>query len=88
MGTAEPIEAFRRRLDAYYAWPAIYPFKFIVPNDQLDALIAFFPDDPVVQRPSRNGNYVAVTIEMQVRSADQVIAIYQRVSRIPRLISL
>ncbi len=82
------IESFRSSLDANHDWPCHFPFKFIVPKDQSDNLLGLFADDPVRANESSNGRFIAYTMEMYVHSCDEVIAIYQRVTRIPGVISL
>ena len=82
------LDSFRSSLDANYDWPCLYPFKFIVPKDQSDAVLELFADDPVQSNESSTGRFIAYTMEMNVHSCDEVIAIYQRVARVPGIISL
>ena len=82
------IESFRSSLDANYDWPAIFPFKFIVPKDQTEQVLELFADDPVRANESSSGRFIAYTMEINVHSCDEVIAIYQRVAQVPGVISL
>ena len=82
------LESFRSSLDANYEWPCLYPFKFIVPKDQVDAVLELFADDPVRAKDSSSGRFTAFTMEMNMHSCDEVIAVYQRVSQIKGVISL
>lgn len=82
------LESFRSSLDANYEWPAIYPFKFIVPKDQSEKVLELFADDPVRANESSSGRFIAYTMEIHVHSCDEVIAIYQRVAQVPGVISL
>ena len=82
------LESFRSSLDANYEWPSMYPFKFIVPNEQTQSVLDLFADNPVQARESKNGRFIAYTMEIHVHSCDEVIAIYQRVAQIPGVISL
>jgi len=75
------LESFRSSLDANYDWPSIFPFKFIVPKDQVQ-------EDPVRAKKSSTGRFTAFTMEMNMHSCDEVIAIYQRVAQIEGVISL
>lgn len=84
----ESQDSFRSSLDANYEWPCLFPFKFIVPKDQTDTVLGLFADDPVKSRESSSGRFTAYTMEMQVHSSDEVIAIYQRVAQVPGVISL
>jgi putative lipoic acid-binding regulatory protein len=82
------LESFRSSLDANYEWPCIYPFKFIVPKEHTETVLALFADDPVRARESSSGRFTAYTMELHMNSCDEVIAIYQRVTQIPNVISL
>lgn len=82
------LDSFRSSLDANYDWPCLYPFKFIVPKDQAEAVLELFADDPVKANESSGGRFVAYTMEMHMHSCDEVIAIYQRVAQVPGVISL
>lgn len=84
----ESLDSFRSSLDANYDWPCIYPFKFIVPKDQTETVLELFADDPVRAKESSSGRFIAYTMEMNMHSCDEVIAIYQRVAQIPGVISL
>lgn len=88
MSDEKSLESFRSSLDANYEWPAIYPFKFIVPKEHTETVLALFADDPVRAKESSSGRFTAYTMEMHMHSSDEVIAIYQRVTRIPNVISL
>lgn len=82
------LDSFRSSLDANYDWPCLFPFKFIVPREQSEAVLELFADDPVQANESSSGRFIAYTMEMHVHSCDEVIAIYQRVSSVPGVISL
>jgi putative lipoic acid-binding regulatory protein len=82
------LESFRSSLDANYDWPSIFPFKFIVPKDQVQEVLDLFADDPVRAKKSSTGRFTAFTMEMNMHSCDEVIAIYQRVAQIEGVISL
>jgi len=82
------IESLRTKLDEFYEWPALYPFKFIVPKESVNEVLELFADDPVQERESRNGRFISLTMEMHVHSSDEIIAIYQRVAQVPNVISL
>ena len=84
----ESLDSFRSSLDANYEWPCLFPFKFIVPKEHTETVLALFADDPVRERESSSGRFTAYTMEIHVHSSDEVIAIYQRVTQIPNVISL
>lgn len=88
MSDDQSLDSFRSSLDANYEWPSLYPFKFIVPKDQVETVLELFADDPVRAKDSSSGRFTAFTMEMNMHSSDEVIAIYQRVAQIKGVISL
>lgn len=75
-------------LDETMEWPNHYMFKFIVPVDKKESLIALIGDADVSIRPSKKGNYMSVTVKKHLQSSEDVITIYLRVSSIEGIISL
>ncbi len=69
-------------------WPAIYPFKFIVPIDQLDALLVHFQMQETTIRLSKKGNYASVSATRFLLNPDKVFEVYEQVKEIKGLISL
>ncbi len=82
------LDSFRSALDANHDWPCHYTFKFIVPKAQATAVLELFADDPVQANESSSGRFIAYTMEIYVHSCDEVIALYQRVTAVPGVISL
>lgn len=85
---SKSLDSFRSSLDANYQWPCLFPFKFIVPEAQIETVLELFADDPLQERKSSKGRFTAFTLELYVHSSDEVIAIYQRVAQVPDVISL
>jgi len=75
-------------LDETMEWPSPYVFKFIVPIDQKESLIALVGDADISFRPSKKGNYMSITVKKHLQSSEDVITIYLRVSSIEGIISL
>ncbi|MGZ3651336.1 MAG: DUF493 domain-containing protein [Bdellovibrionota bacterium] len=76
-------------LNQGHDWPTLFAFKFIVPNEQTEALKALVPEaDRVEVRPSSGGKYMAFTFHVAMGSAKEVLALYARVRGVPGLISL
>lgn len=88
MFNSNAIESFKSSLDAHYEWPALFPFKFIVPIEQSNQVIELLNVDHLQSRASSKGRYVAYTLEKEVQSSDEVIALYKTMSRIPGIITL
>jgi putative lipoic acid-binding regulatory protein len=79
------------QLTEHHKFPTKYMFKFIVPNNvvaigKVDAL--FTVDSEITYRESKTGKFVSVTGRHLVKSADEIIAIYQQAEAIEGLMSL
>ncbi|MBL7876171.1 MAG: DUF493 family protein [Cyclobacteriaceae bacterium] len=79
---------FHEKLDQHYAWPSLYVFKFIVPENKTIEVKSLFPNHIASEKPSKNGNYISVTIEMMMPSSAAVIEIYQSAAKIEGIIAL
>lgn len=82
------VKSFKSSLDAYYSWPAYFPFKFIVPIEQANQVIELLDDPNLTSRPSANGRYRAFSLDKQMNSSEEVIAIYEMMTPIPGIISI
>jgi hypothetical protein len=81
-------KAFGEELDKFYAWPALYTFKFIVKAGKEDELRNLFPLHTNTSRASKNGNYTSVTFQMMMPSSQAVIDVYQKAAVIEGIIAL
>ena len=84
----DTVESFKSSLDAYYTWPASFPFKFIVPIEQANQVIEMLDDPNLTSRPSTNGRYRAFSLEKKMHSSDEVVAVYEKMMLIPGIISI
>ena len=82
------VESFKSSLDAYYKWPASFPFKFIVPVEQANQVIELLDNPNLTYRPSKNGRYRAFSLDKMVHSSEEVVAIYEKMMLIPGIISI
>lgn len=82
------VESFKSSLDAYYTWPASFPFKFIVPIEQANQVIELLDDPNLTSRPSANGRYRAFSLEKMMHSSEEVVAVYEKMMLIPGIISI
>jgi len=88
---SEKRDRLRKQLDDFHQWPSLFLFKFILPNlpESLKLLKSGFGDSAKMkERVSKKGNYISVTIEEQVSSADVVFDRYEKAGEIPGIISL
>lgn len=85
------LQQMKDLLDETHEWPSDYVFKFIfednVETEQkiLDAI----PNYTHLEiKPSRQKKYKSLRITQRVKSADEVLEVYQRVQKIKHVISL
>lgn len=84
-------------LEANHQFPCVYTFKVIgasdgrftsrvvsAVRDELDIEV----DPPYTFRTTKNGNHVAITLEPQCATAQQVIAIYSRLTGMDGIVML
>ena len=72
-------------------WPQKYMFKFIVPNqnEKIEEVKNLFnKTDKLSFKVSKDIRYVSITSQRWVSTPDEVIQLYQRASKIERLIAL
>ncbi len=69
-------------------WPAIFPFKFIVPIEKLEVTLNLFEKQDTTTKISRKGNYVSVTAKPFMYSSEHVIEKYKEANRIDGLLAL
>ena len=81
-------KAFKEKLDLEHKCPCPYMFKFIVPKSKKDAIRKLFPKQQMLEKRSKEGNYVSYTIEMVMQSSDEVIRIYEQAHKIEGIIAL
>ncbi len=86
--TSEQKDKFKILLDESYSWPDYYKFKFIVPAVKKDELLRLLPKGKPLEKDSKKGNYVSITLRVLVNSSDEVLSVYESVSQIKGIISL
>lgn len=80
--------SFRELLNARHQFPCEYAFKFVVPVAKEGELLGLLPLTKVSRRESSKGNYVSVTASRRFSNVDEVMAVYERVSKVEGVISL
>ena len=85
-------QKLRDLLEKNYNWPALYTFKFIIPNEKEVEFKRIMEIDVVVKsykvRPSGQGKYLGFTFSISCESTDHVIRIYEKAITIVGVISL
>lgn len=82
------IDSFREKLENEYNWPALYTFKFIVPQSKAGEIKAIFENHEVIEKPSSKGNYISLTSRVMAQSSQFIIDIYLKASKVEGVISL
>ena len=86
--TEEWAISFKEKLDKVYVWPALYVFKFIVPQQKVTEVKALFPNHISTEKQSEKGKYISVTFNMMMPSSEAVVTVYQKVKHIEGIIAL
>nr|WP_315140561.1 DUF493 family protein [uncultured Flavobacterium sp.] len=90
--TAEFYERLKVELDMSNTWPALYLFKFIVPSeaDNVERVeLAFDCMGAVIKTTkSKTGKFTSISVDVQVKDAQEIIDKYKEVATIKGIVSL
>lgn len=84
-------EKLALKLEEEHKFPAIYMFKFIVPNEKeriSDVEKLFGEEAKITYKKSNSNKYISVTAKEIMISADRVIEVYKKAEEIEGIISL
>ncbi len=81
-------EKFKNLLDDSYQWPDYYEFKFIVKMEDKEKILAQLPEFQISEKQSGKGNYISISARKLIKSTEEVVEIYKRMSSIKGVISL
>ena len=81
-------EKFKQLLDEQVSWPDYYTFKFITKTDSKHHVINILEDHQIMERPSKNGKYTSISSRKIFNSADEIVEVYESVSKIEGVINL
>ena len=87
----EKYNQLREQLVESAQWPALYMFKFIIPNkdEKLETLKAIFPEGTQFAfKTSKDMRFISITVKIEMQDADAVIAIYEQTKHIEGLLAL
>lgn len=82
---------FLKLLQEELEWPHVYMFKFVIPTGEETKIqvIELFPvDSKISYRASRTGKYTSITIKALMSSAEEVMAYYEKASKIEGIFSM
>ena len=89
---AEFYERLKVELDMSNTWPAEYLFKFIVPteNDNIERVESAFDCMGAVIKTtkSKTGKFTSISVDVQVKDAQEIIDKYKEVATIKGIVSL
>jgi len=95
MNTENPDEFYNRlkiQLEDSTKWPSLYLYKFIVLTDdeKINQVHEVFNNTGAVidSKRSKNGKYTSLSITVNLKNPDEVIAKYKEVGKIDGVISL
>lgn len=81
-------EKFKDLLDQSYQWPDYYEFKFIVKVEEREQILKLLLDFKIKENPSKKGNYVSISARKLMKSTQEVLEVYDSMSKIKGIISL
>jgi uncharacterized protein len=87
----ERLSKLKEALDKNFKGPAVYMFKFIVPNNNkaLAQVMSLFDDSSIISsRQSSNGKYMSVTAREISLDVESIIEKYKLAFQIEGLIAL
>lgn len=85
-------KSLKKKLEEGTKFPSDYLYKFIVPTtkNQVSEVEAVFSEKQakITKKASKTGKYISISIMLNVKNADEVIANYHAVDKVEGLISL
>lgn len=81
----------RDLLNEQNKWPAVYMFKFVIPNDNAKLIklkLIFNESAEFSTRQSGKGNYLSVTVKEMMMNADSIFDRYREAAEIEGILSL
>lgn len=79
---------FKELLDLEYNWPDFYTFKMIVPVENLSLVHLHFSEFDLKLKESSKGNYVSITFRFLAQNSDEILELYERAKKIPKVFVL
>lgn len=86
----ETLEKLRVQLELQ-EWPAVYYFKFIVPNESEKVALVhalFDASSDIVMHPSKTGKYMSISAKEMMLDVESILEKYRKAGLIEGIISL
>lgn len=81
-------DKFRELLDESYQWPDFYDFKFIIKETNKEIVREKLMGFALEETPSKKGTYVSINARKLMKSSQDVLDVYERMSTVKGVISL
>lgn len=78
----------RGLLDESYQWPDYYEFKFIIKTSEKHRVKELLLEFKLTETLSKNGKYTSVSAKKLIHKTEEILEIYELVSKIEGVISL
>ena len=82
------LKKLKALLDENYQWPDYYEFKFIIKTSEKNAVKEKLVEFTMTETLSKNGKYTSVTARKLIKKSEEVLEIYELMSKIEGVISL
>ena len=82
------MQKFKELLNEQIEFPSTYTFKFVAPAHATGLVKRALYECEISERESRTGRYVSVTGKKTVSSSDEILSVYEKVSKIEGIVSL
>ncbi len=79
---------FKQLLEEHHQFPHHFEFRFIVPSEHLEDFKLLVGECDISIRDSKNGKYLGLSFKILVLSSDEVVALYEKFSRVKGVIAL
>lgn len=79
---------FKALLDEQNSWPEHYTFKFLVKAELKFETMSLLIDHTIKEKQSSKGRFVSISSTKLMNCSDEVVAVYQKLSKIEGIISL
>ena len=79
---------FKQLLDEHHQFPHHYEFRFIVSSEHLEDFKVLVGECDISVRDSKNGKYLGLSFKLHVLSSDEVMALYEKFSKVKGIIAL
>ena len=82
------LSKFKSLLDEQMAFPDYYQFKFVVKSDKKENVLELLEGYQVSEKQSKTGKYTSISARKIMNSSDEIIEVYERLSKVKGVITL